>query len=344
MPLTLVPPSPKRSPNWRVRGTYLGVYVDRSAGTGEKRLASLFLANIKGQIERGELQRGAASAPMTFAAAAFIYMKSGGEARFMEPLLLRIGEKAVTAINQATVNALAVDMYPNASPATRNRQVFTPIAAVLKAAGVALELQRPKGWRGKPRTFFLSPEQAFALFDAGAALNQRFGALLVFLAYCGPRLSEALRLTWDDVDLDGATARLAETKNGTPQTAYLPAPVRDALRALPRESERGRPLKTVFGYSKAGRLYSLLAEACERAGVEIPDRVAFHAFRHTYGAWMRRYGGLDTSGLVAAGRWADATSARVYEHVDVTEAARAADKLPTRAKSVQSNRVKHDAA
>jgi hypothetical protein len=43
---------------------------------------------------------------------------------------------------------------------------------------------------------------------------------------------------------------------------------------------------------------------------------------------MRRYGGLDTSGLTETGRWRDRSSAARYEHLDVTEEARKADLLP----------------
>ena len=64
------------------------------------------------------------------------------------------------------------------------------------------------------------------------------------------------------------------------------------------------------------------------ACVTIPDRVAFHIFRHTYGSWMRRYGGLDTSGLVATGAWKSREAARIYEHVETSEEARKADLLP----------------
>ena len=92
----------------------------------------------------------------------------------------------------------------------------------------------------------------------------------------------------------------------------------------------GRPLETVFGFAKSGRLYTLLWDACERAKVTIPAGVAFHAFRHTWAAWMRRYGSLDTSGLVGTGRWKDRKAAAVYEHVEASEAARRADLLPRR--------------
>jgi hypothetical protein len=53
-------------------------------------------------------------------------------------------------------------------------------------------------------------------------------------------------------------------------------------------------------------------------------------FRHTYGAWQRRYGKLDTSGLVATGAWKSRQAAAVYEHADVTESAKRADLFPTR--------------
>jgi hypothetical protein len=41
MPLKLVPPRTDRSPNWRIRGTYLSVTVDRTAGTPKRAIALL---------------------------------------------------------------------------------------------------------------------------------------------------------------------------------------------------------------------------------------------------------------------------------------------------------------
>jgi integrase len=54
----------------------------------------------------------------------------------------------------------------------------------------------------------------------------------------------------------------------------------------------------------------------------------FHLFRHTWATWMRRYGGLDTSGLLETGAWRDRSSAARYEHLDATEEAQKADLLP----------------
>ena len=43
---------------------------------------------------------------------------------------------------------------------------------------------------------------------------------------------------------------------------------------------------------------------------------------------MRRFGGLDTKGLIATGAWKDRKSADRYEHVVVSEEARKAVLLP----------------
>ena len=85
----------------------------------------------------------------------------------------------------------------------------------------------------------------------------------------------------------------------------------------------------VFRLAKSGHLYSLLKTAAFKAGVTLPERSAFHIFRHTYATWMRREAGLDTKGLVATGAWKDRKSADRYEHVVVSEEARKAALLPT---------------
>jgi hypothetical protein len=58
------------------------------------------------------------------------------------------------------------------------------------------------------------------------------------------------------------------------------------------------------------------------------DWVNFHTFCHTYGTWMRRYGGLDTRGLVETGRWKSEQSPARYAHAVAGEAAHKAALLP----------------
>jgi integrase len=83
-----------------------------------------------------------------------------------------------------------------------------------------------------------------------------------------------------------------------------------ALANHPRGLER--PGKQVFRWHKGGRLYNLLMKAAGDAGINLPEREAFHVFRHTYGTWMRRYAGLDSKGLVSTGTWKSKQPASRY--------------------------------
>jgi integrase len=344
MPPKLYEPDPKH-PTWRVRGKYLGVSVDRSTGTREKKVASRILAKWKDDIERGAYAK--AEDP-TFASAALSYMQAGGESRFLEPLIKHFGLTLLARITQADIDAAAAALYPTDTAATRNRQVYTPVSAVLRHGGVKSGLTRPKGASGEPRLVWLTQEQAFALVaaakarigqaerrveetppqfkgaaQAGVRSARRFVALIVFLLYTGCRLTEALRVRPQDVELQRAFAYVGKTKNGKPRPVHLPPQVVAELANIEFGKER------VFGVSaKCGRLYAWLDEIATAAGVHIPDRVAFHIFRHTFGAWMRRFGGLDTSGLVGTGAWQSRKAAAVYEHVEATEEAAKADLLP----------------
>lgn len=323
MPLKLVPPKAGRRPNYQIRGTYLGVYIDRTAGSPEKTVAKAELAKLKGEIERGSIaQRG----EPTFAAAALAYLDAGGEARFLERLNDWFGDRRLSEIDQQALDAAAIGLYPDASPATRNRQVYSPMSAIMKRAGIRIPFARPKGSRGQSRLAWLRPEEAWRLLSAAENVHSRFGALCTFLLYTGCRLSEALSLRPADLHLGEAFAYVRQTKNGDPRAVHLPPVVVAAMANIELDPERA-----VFRLSKGGYLYGLFNDANFMAEIEIPDGIAFHIFRHSYGAWMRRYAKLDTSALLAIRAWKSRASVAVYEHVVTSEEARKADLLPVRA-------------
>jgi integrase len=359
MPLKLVPPRPGKSPNWTIRGTHLGTYVDESTGTPREALARKVLAERREQIERDRfspqpVENAPAPAP-TFLSAAIAYIEAGGEDRFIgsydeesgtwSGLIAHFGETPLAEITQEAINAAAAKLLPDGTPQTRNRQIFTPVSAVLKSAGVEAKIKRPKGWRGSKRTTWLRPEQAFALFKAADARDAEFGIFLRVLTYTGMRLSECTGMTIDRLEIAESFAYVPTTKNGEPRGVHLPPVIVAALanhpRGLDRRSER------VFRFRKCGRLYTWLDETLTVAKIELPPRTGFHVLRHTWATWMRRYGGLDTRGLVGTGAWADEKSAARYEHVVATEEARRADLLPvdgpkkrTRGKSVERGKAR----
>jgi integrase len=354
MALKLYPPDAKH-PTWRVRGTYYHVNVDRSTGSHTQRDAQKILARWKAEIERRTF---ATPTDPTFAAAAVSYAEATGNNRSLERLVDHFGNAVLKNLTQADIDAAAAKLLPDVSPATRNREVYTPISAIMRHAGIPTvmgadggryALRRPDGANGNRRLVWLKVEEADALISAArarvASLEQqveltprqfqgaarksvdaarRFTALCLFLLYTGARLQEALRVRPQDVELSRAFAFCGRTKNGDPRAVHLPPVLHEELSNLKWGDDR------IFGIAgKCGRLYKWLDEIATAAGVTIPDGVAFHIFRHTYGAWMRRYAGLDTTALVATGAWRSATSARIYEHVETADEARKADLLPT---------------
>jgi integrase len=323
MPIEPIPPREGKTPYWYGRGTYLGIYVNRSTKASKRALAVKIIATWQQDIERGELTtRG----EPTFASAATAYMIAGGERRFLTPILRHIGEKPLRFIDQAEIDSAATAIFPTATPATRNRQLYTPISAVLKHAGIDAKMRRPKGAGGNKATAWLWPEQTERMFAEAEKLDPEFAILLILLCYTGMRLSESLSLQVSNVRLGDSFAYVSDSKNGEPRPVFLPPVVVAALANHPRGLERAG---AVFRFRKSGHLYSLLRAVAARSEVDLPERSAFHIFCHTYATWMRRYGGLDTRGLVATGRWKDRKSADRYEHVVVSEESMRATMLPT---------------
>ena len=327
--IRLVPPTPGRTPNYRIRGTYLGSYVDRSAKTGDRKTAEKVLRAIKSEIESGKF--GTGKAP-TFGTAAMRYMVAGGERTFLAPIILRIGSVPLVDITQDMIDETAASICPRGLPATRNRTVYTPISAVLRHAKVHLPIARPRGAQGTPRRSFLRPEQAESYLAAAWEIHPRFAALVTILLYTGLRLSEALGLRIEDVDLAQGYADVGVTKNGEPQRAHLPPVAVKAIRlalAEPGNAKWGRPKQprttgSVFCLTKSGALYKLFRQVEERAGLTLPEGVAFHLARHTFGAWTRAAGGR----LEETGRWTSKAGAKPYDHYEITDAAKVADRFP----------------
>jgi len=351
MPLKLKPPRKGKSPNWTIRGTYLGRYVEESTGTPSEAIARQVLAARKRKIERS-LSAPAIAAPApagpTFVEAAVAYIEGGGDGQYLGKwdderecwaggLIPHFGETPIDTIDQQAIDRAAVALYPTASAMTRNRHVYTPVSAVLKHAGRDFKIRRPKGWRGKARVDWLQPDQAFRMIERAREIDAEFAGLLTFLLYTGCRLNEALSFTCDRLTLSEAFGYLPQTKNDDPRGVHLPPVLVAELANHPRGLERGR--EKLFRFRKCGRLYTLMSKVKTAAGPDV-EFATFHTFCHTWATWMRRYGRLDTRGLVGTGRWRDQKSAARYEHVVASEESRRADLLPTpkgfrKAKSVE---------
>ena len=371
MPLTIVPPKPGRTPNYHIRGTYLGVPVNRSAGTADRRLAVTIKKRIEKEIEAGIIH--APSGGLTFLAAAVAYMKAGGERTFLGPIIeydgaYAIRDKVVETIVQSDLDHLADALYPNNTPQSRNREVYTPVIAELRRVGIDRRFKRPKGWQGKKSKSFLEYDQAFALLETADAIDREFGLLCHTLLYTGRRIGDLLNPNTKlrNLNLDPGTLYLGKTKNGEPVNVHLPPHVVEKFKAMPPRPSRARKLdarplrngaagmsqagagmpflkrdpdQRLFRFHKGGYLRSLLADAMKNADLSFPKRErGFHLFCHTFATWLLR-DGMDNYALARTGRWKDPRSVQGYLHTLISVEAKRADRLPTPNALTRADRV-----
>jgi hypothetical protein len=283
MPLTLRPPRKGKLPNYEIRGTYLRVAVERSAGTPDKKLALKVLNRVKAEIEEGKIKGGDGT---TFLIAVKAYLEAGGDGKFMRPIIELDGEhslcnRLVADIDQTLLDLAAAALYPNATPQTRNRKFYTSVSAVLKRAGIEWRIKRPKGWAGKKSKWWLLPEQAFALIAAATAINAEFGLLCLMLLYTGMRISEALdaKLRHLNLNTENPSLYLPETKNSEARSVYLPPIVVDALRAMPP-----RPFR-IGGMSQTDAGRAFLKRACRAVPVSSRQLLAQDASEGDGACW-----------------------------------------------------------
>lgn len=356
MPWKLKPPREGKSPYYTVRGKYCGIRIDRSTGTSEGRAAKRIFEKWKRLAEEGKYSVQPPASEPSFVNAATAYLKADGDGTYLDPILVAWKARMLADIDQAAIDTLAFELYPLATPQTRNRQVHTPISAVLKHVGIEKKIRRPKGWRGKKSTSWLEPDQAFALLEGADREDLEFGLLCRFILYGGGlRLGEALSRRLEHLKLDRAFCYLEDSKNGEPRGVHLPPYLvqafldQPARRITPRLRGprgvflHGKPLedegipfldrdpkRKLFRFHNGGALRALLAGAMRRAGLSFPRRQGgFHLLCHTYGTWMHSYGGLDHYDLTDTGRWIDPASTARYVHTVASAAAKKADLLPT---------------
>lgn len=321
MPLTLT----RRggSGTWQIVGTVAGQRIRQSARTADRRLAEEARAELEASLYRGAVY--GARAVVTWDQAATSYVDAAPRSAAEHARLLRLHDhltgKRLSDITQATIDrVIQARCRPDAQPATKLREVITPIRAVLAHAARRQwcdmpALEAPKGASGVKRTRWLTPAEAERLV-AGCALH--LAPLALFLIGSGARLSEALALEWADVDLAHGRALLRDTKQGRDRVADLPPRTVAALANLPhREGHVFRPPtkrgKQAKHYADTHGLYggqiaSAWRGACKRAG--IADATP-HTLRHTWASWhyaMHR----DLMKLKSDGDWSTVTQTERY--------------------------------
>lgn len=325
MPLKIV--KRPKSPYWIIRGTVAGTVIEESTRTGDRTRAEYLRAKRESELLDAHVYGAKKTA--TFSDAAIAYMQAGGERRFIAKLLKHFGSKPLASITQTAVDHAAQTLYPKATPATLVRQVYTPITSIMSRASKSglcdpVEFERPKV---KWKPVAIPPEKWWPAVQGKASPN--LWALLVFMSNTGTRVSEALRLKWDDVDMKGSSATLGRTKNGKSRIVTLNAKVVEALQAKKdwEALDRNTRFRTgqVFNFKARGNVYRSLRSACERAGV--PYYPTHSTGRHTF-AKRGLEAGWNLKLLQEAGGWADIKMpAMNYGHMEPSQVREAVLKL-----------------
>lgn len=344
MPIEIVEGRNKKTKNLYLRGSYLGIAVDRSCKTDRRSVARSLLAKIQGEIERGEYPPKEAApvrGELTFIGAANAYMKTGGSPRYVSKLIKHFGATPLAEIGQTEIDSAAAAIYPHGAGAYRNRAVHTPMSAIRQHAGIDAKLKRPKGAKGRIVTDWLTQDDAFGIVASAESFDAEYALLLKFLLYTGVRLGAALNLNREDVRASELEAWVRHQKGQPAADVRLREDLRDALVAHLKTHNRQR----VFRLHQGGHLKHQLVRAklgylglpCPvrrpKGWKQPPNRLSWanhHTFRHTWATWMRKYGGADVKDLVASGNWRDERSASRYTHAETREAWSKVDQLPGR--------------
>jgi integrase len=172
-----------------------------------------------------------------------LYRKAGKSDRFVLAVLDHWKGAPVLQVTAGAVKQAAITLLPNAGPATRNRQVIVPTQAIINHAA-SMELC-PR--LSVPRFPVTKREKEPATWqwiqEFMAHANPHIGALACFMFLTGARISEALDVRWEDVDLPARKVLIRQTKVGAERRAHMPPPLVAAIANIPDRKEK------VFKYS-----------------------------------------------------------------------------------------------
>lgn len=293
---------------YHVRGSVHGRLVDRSARTRSKREAEDIAAAWQQQIIDEDVL-GRPRQRRRFAEAARGYLRSGGEGRYLARILEALGPDALLDhVDQERIDALASEIYPDAQPSTINRQLHTPISAVLTWAVdqgwiTPRRIRRPKIKRG--RIDWRAPAEIEALIDVAPP---HLATLITALVGTGCRVSEMVNLDWRDVSPSAQSITLWDTKSNARRVDLQPR-----VRAVWPERRQGRVWRhsrSEVGWHSRTAIGQALRRLC--AEHDLPT-ISPHVLRHTWATWNYACN-RDLTHLMAQGGWTSAQMVMHYTH------------------------------
>jgi integrase len=301
MPLKLK----KRGEIWHYTGTVAGRRLRGSTKTSQFKEAE----KIANERETRELQgRRDPGSVLTFAQAAIEYRKTGKAPKYLELVEDYWKDTTVKDITKGAMKRAAITLLPKGSGAYRNRAVIVPTMAVINHCA-ELDMCPPiraKRFQEPKRTKEPATWEWVQTFMAHA--SPHLGALACFMFLTGARISEALNVTWRDVDLNEAWAKVVMSKIGEERLANLPPELVAVLANLPSNRE---PDAQIFPYAAYDSVRKPWNNVIVRAKIKM---LTPHSCRHGFATGML-HAGIDIISVAEQGGWKSAAQLfKTYGH------------------------------
>lgn len=307
---------------WHYRGTIAGQRLRGSTGHADESEALKFVTVKEAEIRHGN--PAGKKSELTFAQAAILYLQAEKPIRYIDKVSAYWKNTPVRNINSGAVRQAAIVMHPKAPGATRNRQVIVPTQAIINYAAELDMCPHLKVKRFPVVSKKKAPASAEWVSAFMANSSPHLGALACFMFLTGARITEALSVTWADVDLSRRRATVKQGKlGGEERSVHLPSPLVAAIANI-----AGERVGKVFGYSTYHTAKWPWRDAIKRAGIE---KLTFHSCRHGFATSML-HAGVDVITVTKLGGWKDAKHVfSTYGHAmeDDTLADRIGTKIDT---------------
>jgi integrase len=289
-----------------IRGRLGGRLIEITTDTTDKGAAEETRAKLEYDFYKGR----PVARTITFAQAADLYeaFKAPGhtERQRIARLVKAIGTRKLRDVRQDTLVEAAAFLYPTAKPSSKNRSVIAPGAAILHYA-TRLDLvdyRRIERFKEPaPVTRALSREAADALMNTAKGDVKN---LLVWLFHQGTRITDALRVKWDDVDLKARTVRMRVSKADEWRIFPLAQEVFFRLANAPKREGY------LFPWRNRWAAYGALEPVLKATKIKFTPHMA----RHSLGTWLNARGVGGKTIMSALGH-KDRKSSDRYQHADV---------------------------
>ncbi len=282
---------------WHFECTVDGKRHRRSTKTTDKRLAEDIASKFDSSLRRAAVH--GEEAILTFPQALRLYVSDGKDTRFTLKLLDHFEKWKIKDITGPEIRSAAKIIYPDAAAATWNRQVITPMRAIINHAADAKRLPKisVKRFKEDKKRRPAGNQDWLKVFSKTAkSLGMpETAAMARFMFETATRISEACRLKWDDVDLQLGVAFLEKTKT-TPRKVFL-------TRAMVIELANIRSLypMLVFGAANRSTAKKRFDKVIAKAGL---NRLTSHEIgRHGFATEMIVRNGVDVATTADHGGW-----------------------------------------